>query len=323
MNSIELFGITFNVDPVAFTIPIGGGWNIYWYAIFIASGFLLAVIYGLRRAKTFGIDPDRLLNGILVTAIMAVLSGRLYYVIFSPTLGLGDFLKIHDGGMAIPGAMIGAVVFAAIMCRLLKMNLPSVLDLTALGFLIGQCIGRWGNFVNQEAYGGFTGSDFFGMTGNVISSQMGSDALVHPCFLYESVWCFLGFWLLHWLSFRRKFNGELCCVYMIWYGFGRAVIEGLRTDALMLGNLRVTQMLMVLVCIAGAVLLVVGLKRAADKQKEENFAPAFETAGDEASVAAGETVISAGESPAVEGTLPDNADSGADDSKPKTDAQNE
>ncbi|MGN0114961.1 MAG: prolipoprotein diacylglyceryl transferase [Acutalibacteraceae bacterium] len=270
MHYINFFGLELTVNPIAFTIPIGGGWNVYWYGILITLGIALAVIYGLKRAKSFGIDPDKLMTAILVTLVGAVLSARLYYVIFMDSMPITDFFKIHDGGLAIPGALIGAVAIGFIMCKIEKIDVLSAFDLMSIGFFIGQAIGRWGNFVNQEAYGTFTGSTWFGMSGDRITEAMGSAMPVHPCFFYESIWCALGFLLLHFISYRRKFKGELGCIYMIWYGFGRFIIEGLRTDALMLGAVRVTQWLMLIACIAGAVLLIIGLKKAKAKNNPEN-----------------------------------------------------
>lgn len=270
MHYINFFGLELTVNPIAFTIPIGNGWNVYWYGILITLGIALAVIYGLKRAKSFGIDPDKLMTAILVTLVGAVLSARLYYVIFMDSMPITDFFKIHDGGLAIPGALIGAVVIGFIMCKIEKIDVLSAFDLMSIGFFIGQSIGRWGNFVNQEAYGTFTGSTWFGMSGDKITEAMGSAMPVHPCFFYESIWCALGFLLLHFISYRRNFKGELGCIYMIWYGFGRFIIEGLRTDALMLGAVRVTQWLMMLACIAGAVLLIIGLKKAKAKKNPEN-----------------------------------------------------
>lgn len=270
MHYINFFGLELTVNPIAFTIPIGNGWNVYWYGILITLGIALAVIYGLKRAKSFGIDPDKLMTAILVTLVGAVLSARLYYVIFMDSMPITDFFKIHDGGLAIPGALIGAVVIGFIMCKIEKIDVLSAFDLMSIGFFIGQSIGRWGNFVNQEAYGTFTGSTWYGMSGDKITEAMGSAMPVHPCFFYESIWCALGFLLLHFISYRRKFKGELGCIYMIWYGFGRFIIEGLRTDALMLGAVRVTQWLMMLACIAGAVLLIIGLKKAKAKKNPEN-----------------------------------------------------
>lgn len=266
MDYINIFGLRLDIDRVAFTLPIGDGWPVYWYGIIIATGFLLAVIYAMFRAKSFGIDSDKLMTATLVTAVLSVLCGRLYYVLFDPNVSLSDFFRIHDGGLAIPGAIIGAVLFGALMCKIEKIDLLSAFDLMAIGFFIGQAIGRWGNFINQEAYGTFTGSSWFGMTGSKIAEDVGSVQLVHPCFLYESIWCALGFVLLHILSYHRKFKGELGCVYMIWYGVERAVVEGLRTDALKIGSARVTQLLCVAAAIVGVVFLVLGLKMAKKKK---------------------------------------------------------
>ena len=143
---------------------------------------------------------------------------------------------------------------------ILSENILDMFDLTALGFLLAQGIGRWGNFVNQEAYGSFTGSSFWGMTSNRTVLEMG-EGLVHPCFLYESVWCIAGFFIINHLSKSRKFSGETALMYGVWYGFGRAIIELLRTDSLMIGRIKVSCMLSVLVCIVCAILLVVLRKR--------------------------------------------------------------
>lgn len=278
MNYINFFGLQLDINRVAFTIPIFGGWDVYWYGIIITFGFVLAIIYGMKRAKSFGINPDDLLTAIIITAILAILSGRLYYVIFSPTVGIESFFNIHGGGMAIPGAILGAVLFGAITCKFLKIDILSAFDLMAIGFFIGQSIGRWGNFINQEAYGSFTGSSWFGMTGDIIAKEMQSARLVHPCFLYESIWCLFGFVLLHIFSYRRKFKGELGCIYMIWYGFGRMIIEGLRTDALPLGAVRVTQWLMGAAFVGGIVLLIVGfsMQKRRLKQASEHYEDQFD-----------------------------------------------
>lgn len=274
-NTITIFGVTVTIDRVAFTIP-GVHWEIYWYGIIITVGFLLAVAYGMKRCKSFGIHPDRMLDVILVTAPAAILCARLYYVLFEG-MQITEFFNIHNGGLAILGGVIGAAVVGAVMCKVRKVNILSALDAAALGFLIGQGIGRWGNFVNQEAYGTYTGSDWFGMTGGRISQEMG-DGLVHPCFLYESVWCLLGFLILHLISKKRKWNGEIATLYLIWYGFGRFFIEGLRTDSLYIGssNIRVSQLLSALMVIAGIVLLLMGLVRDRNKKIDATYVPLFD-----------------------------------------------
>ena len=248
--------------PVAFSIPIGNGWDIYWYGIFIALGFLLAIVYGIRNAERFGIDKDRMLDVILVATPVSIFCARLYYVLFDGEKceSLSDFIGFSSSsglaGIAIYGAVIGAFVSGAIMCKVRKIKIANMFDLGALGFLIGQGIGRWGNFVNQEAYGDFTGSSFFGMQSEKTIAEMG-EGLVHPCFLYESLWCALGFVIIHKLSKNRKFSGETFLMYCAWYGFGRGFIEILRTDSLMIGNIKVSCLLAFTLCIASVITIAV------------------------------------------------------------------
>lgn len=216
------------------------GFDIAWYAILISCGFLLAVIYATKRMKQFGLEADRCTNAILFGMVGGIVGARLYYVAFSWDMYKDDLWSIFNtrrGGLAIYGGFIGAVLLGALACKIWKVKLLPMLDLTALGFLIGQAIGRWGNFINVEAYGSPT--DFFlGM-----SSPSIENGPVHPCFLYESIWCLLGFLLLHFYSKRRKFDGEILLMYLGWYGFGRMWIEGLRQDSLYWGPFRVSQIL--------------------------------------------------------------------------------
>ena len=268
------FGLEFDIDPVAFTIP-GLNWDVYWYGIIITLGSVLAIIYGFKRAPKFGVDPDRLSDCVIVTLPCAIAGGRLYYIAFDPDTTIVDFFKIHDGGMAILGAVIAAALVGALMCKLRKVNIFAALDLASLGFLLGQGIGRWGNFINQEAYGTPTGSTWFGISGERIVSDSGiaeSLSLMHPCFLYESIWCLLGFVILHKLSKKRAFAGESACMYLVWYGFGRMIIEGFRTDTFMGGQVRISQLVSGLMYIAG-ILLIVVLRRAA---KINQKAPVYE-----------------------------------------------
>ena len=165
--NVTIFGIHLKLSPIAFTIPIGKGhWDIYWYGIIIATGFLLALIYGLKNAGRYNLNPDRMLDVILVTTPIAILSARAYYVIFDGEKlnGIGDFFGFGTSsgfaGLAIYGGVIGAFVSGALMCKLRKIKILDMFDVAAAGFLIGQGIGRWGNFVNQEAYGAFTGSSW-------------------------------------------------------------------------------------------------------------------------------------------------------------------
>ncbi len=284
---VIIFGIHLTLNPVLFSINIGSfHWDIYWYGLLIALGFVLALIYAIKNHKRFDINLDRMIDVVLVTVPLAILCARAYYLIFDGIDGnlLKDFFGFGDGqgfsGLAIYGGVIGAFSIGALMCKLRKVNILDMFDLTAIGFLIGQAIGRWGNFVNQEAFGGPTGSSFWGMTSeNVIRDfvEKGYDptALAHPCFLYESVWCIIGFFVLHHFSKKRKFKGQIALMYCVWYGLGRAVIEGFRTDSLRLGAFRVSQLLSLLLVLVATILLVVLAKRTKEKAKEPEYVAAF------------------------------------------------
>lgn len=259
---VVIFGIELTLKPIAFTLPIGNGWNVYWYGIIIAFGFLLATLYAIKNAARFGLNTDRMLDVALITVPIAILCARAYYVIFDGEKleGIGDFFGFGDSagfsGLAIYGGVIGAFTVGLLVCKLRKVNILNMFDIAAVGFIIGQSIGRWGNFVNQEAYGTFTNSSWWGMQSTRTVYEMG-EGLVHPCFLYESIWCAAGFFLLNHFSKRRKFSGQIFLMYCAWYGFGRAFIELLRTDSLMLGNIRVSSLLSFLICITAVILLIV------------------------------------------------------------------
>ncbi len=283
---VVIFGIKLTLSPVAFSIPLGSRhWDIYWYGIIIATGFLLALIYGIKNASRFNLNTDRMLDVVLVATPVAILSARAYYVIFDgePLGSIGDFFGFGNSsgfsGLAIYGGVIGAFVSGAVMCKIRKVKILDMFDIAAVGFLIGQGIGRWGNFVNQEAYGSFTGSTWWGMESERTVAEMG-EGLVHPCFLYESVWCIAGFFVLNYFSKKRRFSGQISLMYCVWYGFGRAVIELLRTDSLMIGNFRISCLLSLCICIAGAVLLAVNLRRAAENAKIGDYSTVFEENGE-------------------------------------------
>ena len=244
--------------------------SIRWYGVLIAIGVLLAILYGLKRAEEFGINPDHMIDVALLTIPVAFVGARLYYVFFSESRAeyLADpisILKVWEGGLGIYGGIIVAFIFGPLMCKLRKVNIWAMFDLTALGFLIGQSIGRWGNFFNQEAFGGNTNLPW-AMTGDLIASPLmpngaGYDPSlpVHPTFLYESLWCILGFILLHVLSKKilSRFDGMIFCGYTVWYGIGRFAIESLRTDSLMAGTLRTSQLVAVIAVLLGVVLFFV------------------------------------------------------------------
>ena len=259
-------GISVNPSRVAFNVL---GKDIYWYGIIIAAGFLLAVIYAMRRAPSFGLNEDNILDMLFVAVPLAIVCARLYYCIFYWDLYRDNpiaILYVWEGGLAIYGGVIGAVIGVAIFCRVKKLPIGPLLDVGSLGLLIGQMIGRWGNFMNREAHGAIT-DGFFKMG---IADAAGNVTYYQPTFLYESVWNLVGFVALHFYSKRRKFDGEVFLLYLAWYGLGRAWIEGLRTDSLYLFNtgIRVSQLLAALSCVAAiAVLIYVRVVRKPQPEK--------------------------------------------------------
>lgn len=233
-----------------------GSLTIHYYGLVIALGLILAVVYACRRCRQFGLKEDDILDGVLWVTPFAILCARAYYVIFSWEAYRENpisVLYIWEGGLAIYGGVLGAVVGVAVFCRIRKIPLTTVLDLVLLGFLIGQTIGRWGNFFNREAFGAATDS-FFRM--GLYNTVTGSWEYYHPTFLYESLWNLLGFVLLHCLSYRRRFDGQIALGYAAWYGLGRAIIEGLRVDSLYWGPFRVSQVLAGISCAAAVGILL-------------------------------------------------------------------
>lgn len=271
-------GIDIHLDPTAFTIF---GLDVQWYGILIVIGLLLAMGFAYRNMRRVGIDSDRATDAIIGGIIGALIGARAYYVIFNWDDYKNDLPSIfntREGGLAVFGGLIGAVIVGGIICKVRKVKFLPMMDLCGVGFLIGQGIGRWGNFFNQEAFGKNTDSLFCMSGGRVqqwIAVNYAGDAsldpayAVHPCFLYESCWCLLGALLLGiTLKKWRKFDGQIILMYMIWYGAGRFVIEGLRTDSLTIGTLRVSQALSALICVASLVILLVMLSKVKRMGKE-------------------------------------------------------
>lgn len=249
------------------SLQITENFAIHYYGIIIAVGLILAVFYGLKRSKQFGIKQDDILDGVLCIVPVAVICARLYYCAFS----WSDYAKnpieilyIWNGGLAIYGGVIGAVLGVVVFCAVKKIKLPALLDLVALGFLIGQSIGRWGNFFNREAFGEAT--DTFLKMG-LLNQFTGQVEYYHPTFLYESVWNLIGFVALHFLSKKRRYDGQIALGYLAWYGLGRALIEGLRTDSLYLGPFRVSQLLAAVSFVAAVAVLLWQSFRAHDPEK--------------------------------------------------------
>ncbi len=260
ISPITFPGLGISIDPPSgFTL---GPLSVNFYGILIALGLMLAVVYAWKRTKEFGVKEDDLTDGILWVVPFAVICARLYYCAFRwETGGYAanpiSVLYIWEGGLAIYGGVIGAAIGTVAHCLIKKIKIPALLDMVALGFLIGQSIGRWGNFFNREAYGAKT--DFFLRMGLELTADRKSSATMifyHPTFFYESVWNAIGFVLLHFLSKRRKYDGQIALGYVAWYGLGRAFVEGLRTDSLYWGPFRVSQMLAALSCAAAVAVLL-------------------------------------------------------------------
>lgn len=241
-------GIAFDLNRVAFTVF---GKPIYWYGIIICIGFLLGAMYLNARAKQFGYTSDNLIDCLLICVPAGIVCARIYFVAFEWDYyknHLSEIINIRNGGIAVYGSVIGILIGLFAYSRFKKIFFTGLCDMAALGLLIGQCIGRWGNFVNAEAHGGPTNLPW-GMS-------IDGAAPVHPTFFYESFWNLLGFIVLHFYSKKRKFSGEIALLYVMWYGLGRAWIEGLRTDSLYLGDLRVSQVLAIVSSLIAIFVLV-------------------------------------------------------------------
>ena len=261
------------MSSAAISFPMLGNWsicppnhftvfghNIYWYGVIIACGFLLAVTYAFRRSKEFGISSDDLTDVLLFAVPLAIVGARIYYVIFYGNYdNFLDMIAIWEGGLAIYGGVIAAAITILAVCRVKKISARATLDVTSFGLLIGQSIGRWGNFMNREAFGYET--DIFCRMGLTLN---GETIYVHPTFLYESLWNAVGFIAMHILSKKttRKFDGQYFLYYLGWYGLGRVWIEGLRTDSLYIGStgIRVSQVVAGACVLTAALILLVVLR---------------------------------------------------------------
>lgn len=272
-----LSDVIFHLKREAFSLF---GLDVYWYGIIIACGFMLALAYAFARCRrTFGLNTDRVIDVIIGGTIGGILCARLYYVAFRWEYygyHLNEILDTRSGGLAIYGGIIGAFLFGLLMCKWRRVRPLPMADMAASGFLIGQCVGRWGNFVNIEAFGSITDKpwgmastevffylrrnlDSLKSTGVDIVAQLQAIGVnvdfsdpsqwklvtVHPTFFYESLWCLVGFVAIALYTKHRKFDGEITLMYIMWYGLGRVWIEGLRTDSLLIPGtaLRVSQIL--------------------------------------------------------------------------------
>jgi phosphatidylglycerol:prolipoprotein diacylglycerol transferase len=238
-------GWGFTQNPVIF--PIGETFALTWYALILVTGLLAAVWYCMRQTEHFGIKQDEVYDVLFCAVPAAVIGARLYYVAFDWASYKDDPITIlytWHGGLAIYGCIIGAVIATVLFCRFRRVNTGAMLDLGAMGLLIGQAIGRWGNYVNGEIYGMETTVPWR------MRVPSGSD--VHPLFLYESLWNILGLVLLRLFMKKRKYNGQMFTLYVAWYGLGRAVLEGMRHPEfnLKLGDVMISQFVAILSCVA-------------------------------------------------------------------------
>jgi len=239
----------------------------HYYGLIIAVGLILAVMYACKRSKEFGLKEDDILDGVLWVTPFAIICARIYYVAFSWEDYASNpisMLYIWEGGIAIYGGVIGAIIGMWAICKYKKIKLTTVLDLILMVFLLGQSIGRWGNFMNREAFGAATDS-FFRM--GLFNTRTNAWEYYHPTFLYESLWNLIGFVLLASLASKRKYDGQVALGYAAWYGLGRSIIEGLRVDSLWWGPFRVSQVLAAVTCIAAVAVLVWKAFRPHDKAR--------------------------------------------------------
>lgn len=236
------------------------GFEIYFYGAIIAFGFILAGLYCAKRAPQFGLTDDHLYGFVIWLIPICIVGARLYYVLFKLDYFMAnpsEIFAIRDGGLAIYGGIIAGIITAFFYCRAKKIHLAALADLASFGLLIGQAIGRWGNFINREAFGDVT--DIFCRMG--LTAPGHETLYVHPTFLYESLWNFIGFIALHIFSkkCKNRFEGEIFWLYILWYGLGRAWVEGLRTDSLYIGasGIRVSQLLAAVSAAAALAVLII------------------------------------------------------------------
>jgi len=248
--------------PASFTVL---GRTIYFYGIIIALGFILGTIYCARRAPRFGFVEDDVYDSLIALIPCSLIGARIYFVAFQWSYFSehpAEIIEIWNGGIAIYGGIIAGVITLYVVARVKKKSPLALMDLIIFGLLIGQMIGRWGNFMNREAFGSQT--DIFCRMG--LTAPDGTTIYVHPTFLYESLWNLIGFTLLsRWAKKpgNRRYDGQCMLLYLLWYGCGRSWIELLRTDSLYIGStgIRVSSLLSVIVATVSLCILLINKKK--------------------------------------------------------------
>ena len=264
IEPFEVNNIAVSGESLGFLKSIfGESWQgIAWYGIIIMVGIILSALNGIKRAHQEGITTDDILDVILVAVVVSVIGARLYYVVFYGGLdSFYDLIAVWQGGLAIYGAVIGGIISLIIMALIKKVSPLVLLDIGASSIILGQAIGRWGNFVNIEAFGEATTLPWrmgIGFDGVILE-------YVHPTFLYESLWNIIGFGLIWYFYNHKRYNGQVLLTYLAWYGFGRMLIEGLHTDSLLLmPGVRVSQLLgglFFVICTAAIIYIEVMIKK--------------------------------------------------------------
>ena len=281
----------FTVNKVAFSVF---GLEVRWYGVMITLGMLCAFAYAMFRSKREGFTQDDVLDVGIYMVLFGVIGARLYYVFMKPSLyfgggrslwdTLGEIVNLRNGGLAIYGGIIGGIGALIVWCLIKKKSWLRLMDMAGPGVMIAQALGRWGNFFNGEAHGGIVaeGHPLYFLRMGLYPNDLNTPAMayVHPTFLYESLWNVLGFVLINAFLYRRKkFNGEVAFAYLGWYGFGRMLIEGLRTDSLYLGGgdagIRVSQLVGLLCFLGFAALIVYGHMRVRKQKAAGEYVPVF------------------------------------------------
>ena len=253
--------------------------SIHWYSILLFIAILLGSNLAIKEAKKHGFEEDFMVNLLFLGVIIGILGARIYYVIFNFDYykdNLIEVFKVWNGGLAIHGGIIAGFITIAIICYKKKVNLLKILDYLVVGLIIAQAIGRWGNFFNGEAHGAITSLSYLEslhLPKFIIDGMYINGSYYIPTFLYESIWCLMGFIIMIILR-RKKFMkvGYLTSFYLVWYGAERFFVEGLRTDSLMFFSLRIAQLVSLVMVVIGIILFIYSLNKSKNYEEDEEIA---------------------------------------------------